>query len=732
MAVNTPPLIDQFCGGTGNIISGLSAMKAAGMRAAIKFVGSATNYQFSNLSFSLASWKAKMDQSFAANNLQQIKAFVNDGTILANWIMDDCQPGSPVYGGKPPTMEDLDVMAQYSKSTWSFMPVTIRVHNSVLAAKSNWTYVDFGWMQWHKRFGAVGPWYTNEINAGRAVGLGSILGANLLHGGSGKTAPWDFDPSSTVSTGRFCMSPQEIDACTAAASQTTYAIGIMCWASDPQFDEQGYCDRPEIQTSLTAMANVFIGKNRGPINYRGEFDPPSSVTTSTSTATVTGAWGIRDNGFGTITRKNGVVSMSVPAPSVYAAGDLHCLLVYSRDSGLSSVTPSGWSETKRFTSGDSSRGGELVLYHKIGSGASELATTVQWPNGAGVPGTSQLARWFVLSNGSTILANIVAATGSGKSWPSQTSMGPIPGVTSTRSDAIVLIIGARANDFGGGSVDENWLSATTGPETWGRLFATGTDNGLDAGFFVDYSSPAGIASITTKSYSLTSGSQAGAGCGFMVAFAPFSVVSGQPAAFSTDFGDTTISVGSNLSFTMTSTGSTPFTYAKVSGPSNVTINSSTGRFDFTPTSAGTFTIVVSTSNAYGADSDSFNVFAVVQSPTNNNAPVITHPGDKTIAEHDLLSFIIQASDPDGDAISYSMEQAPQGAFLDTDTGQFIWTPNARQSGIYPIIAVVTDGRVESRSTFTVTVTDSRWGKEHGPSSQFEPTNTPNNGFTRLF
>lgn len=736
---NDGPFIDVFKTGTGDIISELSQYKAQGVRGIFKFAGSAANYQNPDLSWNSAGWKSMVSQQLHKGSVAQWRNFVLDGTLLAHNVNDDFLPGSPVFGGNPPSMDDIDEICQYSKSILTFLPCVVRGHNQVLASKSNWTYLDAGWMQWHKRYGAAEAWFVNNINAGRAVGLGSMLGFNLLHGGSGKTAPWNFDPSNPTDTTptQFGMSPVEIDAITAAIqSAATLFIGMYGWSADPHFDDADYYSRADLQPSLTALANAMVGRAMGPLNWREGSPSGSTDTGSGSTVTVGGNWAIRDDGAGTIARKNGTFTVTCNPPTNYAAGDLHCILSYSRDSGLTAVAPSGWSEANRITSGSSAQGGELVLFYKIGSGNSELATAVSYPGAGGQGGTSQLARWFVISHASTVAVNLVAVAGSGRSWASKTGMGPIPGATSIRSDALFLICGARTDDFGGGSVDENNMSATTGPESWNRVFMTGTANGLDAGFFVDAAATTGIASIDTKSYSQLSGTAAGAGCGFMVAFAPFSVVAGTPPLFrgtaDDGFGSISVSVGSNVSLTLASDGSTPFTYSKTSGPSNVTINSSTGRFDFTPTSAGTYVIVLKVSNSFGSDSDQLTVFALVPSPSNNNAPVITHPGNKTVAEHDLLSFVIQATDADGDPLTYALEGgAPAGTYIDSTTGQFIWIPNGKQSGVYPIVANVSDGRAESRSTFTVTVTDSRWAKERGPSSQFGQISSTGNGFTRI-
>lgn len=727
------PMFDGAVAATGAFVSDLSTYKTRGARVIIKVVGSPTNYQNADSSFSMKLWKDKMDEAAARTSAQQMGNFVLDGTVIGNLLIDDAKEGSAIFGGSPPTIHDLDEMAQYSKSKWSLVPTLVRIDNIYLAdRKSNWTYLDYAWCQWHIRFGNAQTWLTNNVNDGRSVGLGTLAAFNLLNGGSGLTAPWDFSPNRQ--TGDFGMSPQEIDRITDTVSQQTFIIGALGWSARPNFDKDDYYSMPSIQTALQRLADACSTRTAGPWNWREHSPSGSTDTDSGSTDTVVGNWAIRDDGAGTVARGNNINNLVLQPPTNYAAGDLHCILAYARDSVRSLNQTSGWSVAKTI-SGNSAQGGQLVLLYKIGTGATENAVTLSYASNYAA--TSQLARWFVLSGNTSVHANLLAGVGSAKSWASKTGMGPIGGLTSTRSDAIVLICAARVDDFGNGSVDENNMSATTGNESWGRLFMTGTAAGQDAGFFVDYAATSGIASIDTKSWTQLSGSAAGSGCGFMVAFAPASIVTGRAPVFTTDFGEETsaiLSVGSHLSFTMTATGDSTLTYSKDSGPSNVTLGASSGAFQFTPTAAGTYVMQVSVTNSFGSDTALFSVLASdPQNGGSNNAPTITHPGDKTVAAHDLLSFVVVATDLDSDPLTYTLESgAPEGTFIDDETGQFIWIPSGAQGpGTYPIVVNVSDGQAESRSTFTVTVNDTPWTRTRGPGGGFGQVDQATNQFRRI-
>jgi hypothetical protein len=738
-----PPMFDHVGNGTGDYISDLSVAKARGMKVILKFHGSPRNILDASGRFSMASYERMIDRAADRAPVAQVHNFVLDGTLLAHEIIDDAKDGSPVFNGVPPTRDEMDAMCAYSKSKWSLLPTCIRIDNIWLKQKSNWTNADFAWCQWHVKHKAPLQWFVNNVNDGRSVGLGFLAAFNLLHGGSGLTEPWTYTDSGGGGTGAV-MSPMEIDAVGAAFSATTYAIGILGWAANDLFDRSNFYDTGQgVQDALSRLANRAIGKVMGPINWRGDMpwmNPAGSGSTSTdttsgSTVTVVGGWIIRDNGAGTVTRKNNTQNIIVPAPAVYEPGDLHLLFAHSRDSARSFLTPSGWSLAKA-VSGNSAQGGQLALFYKIGSETeTDVTLTADGTVDAG-QGASELVRWAVVSNNTSVTANLAVA-GSAATWAAKTGMGPVPGMTSTRSDSLVVICAARCDDFGGGSVEENKMSATTGPQSWLRLFSMGNVSGVDNGMFVDIAATAGLESITTKSWTQTSGVTAsGAGAGFMVAFAPVSVVSGQPAAFETEFNDAVVvSLNSNLSFTMVSRGSTPFTYSKVSGPSNVTVNSSTGRFDFTPTSAGTYVILLRTSNSFGSDTGQLTVFAASTAGggANNTAPVITHPGNMTVAAQHLLAFGLSATDSDGDVLEYGLESgAPAGVFLDQRTGQFVWIPTGEQGpGTYPMVATVTDGQAESRSTFTVTVTDVPWTRVRGSGGGFGDTGTTGNSFRRI-
>jgi len=91
----------------------------------------------------------------------------------------------------------------------------------------------------------------------------------------------------------------------------------------------------------------------------------------------------------------------------------------------------------------------------------------------------------------------------------------------------------------------------------------------------------------------------------------------------------------------------------------------------------------------GSDSETITVTV-----TNvNDAPVIAAISDQNGAEGETLSFEISASDVDGDDLSWSGSNLPEGASL-TDNGDgsatFSWTPGFTQAGTYTNVQFTVD------------------------------------------
>ncbi len=67
----------------------------------------------------------------------------------------------------------------------------------------------------------------------------------------------------------------------------------------------------------------------------------------------------------------------------------------------------------------------------------------------------------------------------------------------------------------------------------------------------------------------------------------------------------------------------------------------------------------------------------------NSAPVFALASiHKLVNEGETLQFNLSASDPNGDALTYSVKDLPSGATLNSSTGEFSWKPKYGQAGGY--------------------------------------------------
>jgi hypothetical protein len=105
-----------------------------------------------------------------------------------------------------------------------------------------------------------------------------------------------------------------------------------------------------------------------------------------------------------------------------------------------------------------------------------------------------------------------------------------------------------------------------------------------------------------------------------------------------------------------------------------------------------------------AQFDKYQVMRLEQLTGTNHAPALDPIGNKAVYEGQLLEFIVTATDPDGDNLTYSASNLPEGASFDPAAQTFSWTPTYVQAGTYPNVHFgVTDGNLTDVEDITITV-----------------------------
>jgi hypothetical protein len=171
---------------------------------------------------------------------------------------------------------------------------------------------------------------------------------------------------------------------------------------------------------------------------------------------------------------------------------------------------------------------------------------------------------------------------------------------------------------------------------------------------------------------------------------------------------TTVTAGTAYSFQPV--GSDPdgntLLYSIQNQPSWATFSATTGRLSGTPTASnvGTsarITITVSDGTAT-ASLPSFTIQVTAQS---NRPPVISGTPLTSVLIGLLYNFQPTASDPDGNALTFSIQNRPAWASFDTSTGRLSGTPGLLDLASYTnIIISVSDGTaIASLSPFSLSV-----------------------------
>ncbi len=92
----------------------------------------------------------------------------------------------------------------------------------------------------------------------------------------------------------------------------------------------------------------------------------------------------------------------------------------------------------------------------------------------------------------------------------------------------------------------------------------------------------------------------------------------------------------------------------------------------------------------------------------NKAPIFSDINDQSIREGDTLRFTISATDPEGSAVEIGSHKLPDGAKLNSQTGEFVWAPpfvgpHSSIGSPFELKFIASDGDVASYMTVSVTV-----------------------------
>jgi len=200
-----------------------------------------------------------------------------------------------------------------------------------------------------------------------------------------------------------------------------------------------------------------------------------------------------------------------------------------------------------------------------------------------------------------------------------------------------------------------------------------------------------------------------------------SVIVGNIPPILTVIGDKTISEGESLTFTVTAADADndPISYLVESLPQGATFIGNT--FSWSPNydQSGIYAVIFIASDGQLQDRQSIAITV----DNYNRAPVFNEIGDQQVNEASRLEFQISATDPDGNQLTYSVQNSPAGSTFTDDT--FNWTPGYDQAGAYEIIFWAGDGSTSAYQTVNITVVNVNRAPVLAPIGNKEITVTSN-------
>jgi hypothetical protein len=177
-----------------------------------------------------------------------------------------------------------------------------------------------------------------------------------------------------------------------------------------------------------------------------------------------------------------------------------------------------------------------------------------------------------------------------------------------------------------------------------------------------------------------------------------------------------VAIGTRYSFAPSASDpdGDPLTFRIRNRPNWASFDRNSGRLYGTPASPGTWSgIQISVSD--GRATASLPRFTIdvtsVSQPVANNAPTISGTPMTRVEVNQSYDFRPTASDPDGDPLSFSIQNRPAWANFDTTTGRLWGTPSSQQGGTYANVVIgVSDGNASSAlAAFSIVVTEPSQG-----------------------
>ena len=140
-------------------------------------------------------------------------------------------------------------------------------------------------------------------------------------------------------------------------------------------------------------------------------------------------------------------------------------------------------------------------------------------------------------------------------------------------------------------------------------------------------------------------------------------------------------------------------YELISAPTGMTLDAATGELLWNNSIAGSHQVVVAVSDGNFRAGQSFTLQA-----QENLAPVINSTAPTTVNPDAVYRYDVNAFDPNGDSLSYSLDNASIAAGITIDQlGRLRWTPSQAEAGINQAVTISVTDELGATTTQNLTI-----------------------------
>jgi hypothetical protein len=387
-----------------------------------------------------------------------------DDKVLIQFVGDELHGPKIFCGSCPNTMQnDLGL---FWKDMYPGCVTMLRIPaNQMPVPSGGWTGIDYCLDQYQFKGNPCGgqstdpaACFTAEVAIADDAGLGLIGGWNWLADGWNQVWDTDMDPATPNSTldgssnNQYLMSPARMKlVADAIAANGDLAPIATAWNHvNSSFTPQEPFHTYEIRSDFTAAFTYCLNTLKNSTAGHAWRTPKGSTGNPGSPGG--GNWSFV--GMGVVSEGNNVKNMDVAFPAGLQTGDLLVLVGYSvNGTGRVLSAPTGYTQRAHVAGG--STNGDLVAYVKLRTtegdgttGNNHSFVTTDWGN-TSLAADTEVA--FVLAFRGVIQSGVeIDVVSAASTWASKEDVGAITGLTAVNAGDLLLVLGARQNDFGNG------------------------------------------------------------------------------------------------------------------------------------------------------------------------------------------------------------------------------------------------------------------------------------------